>query len=255
MTFPPPTALFVSPHLDDVAFSCAGTLASLRRAGWRVAVATVFTRSVPNPTGFALACQLDKGLAADIDYLALRRGEDARFGQVLGVDHLAWLDLPEAPHRGYTSAPDLFGGVHPDDRIIPTILDRLTPLIRDLQPGWIFGPQSIGNHADHRQVVRALLGAPWSPIPIAWYRDLPYASKFPAALPAPDLPADLIEVAFPLTVDDLAAKIAGSACYTSQIPFQFGDVAAIERVLGGFAGVEGERLGTMGGGRGVPDQG
>ena len=55
-----PTALFLSPHLDDVAFSCGGTAAALGRAGWRLVVATVFTASMPAPTGFALACQLDK---------------------------------------------------------------------------------------------------------------------------------------------------------------------------------------------------
>ena len=29
--------LAVSPHLDDAAFSCGGTLARLARAGWEVA--------------------------------------------------------------------------------------------------------------------------------------------------------------------------------------------------------------------------
>ena len=68
------TALALSPHLDDAAFSAGGTLHALARAGWRVVVATVFTRSVPDPQGFALACQLDKGLDASVDYMALRRG-------------------------------------------------------------------------------------------------------------------------------------------------------------------------------------
>jgi hypothetical protein len=42
-------------------------------AGWEVTVATAFTRSVPDPQGFALACQLDKGLPPEVDYMALRR--------------------------------------------------------------------------------------------------------------------------------------------------------------------------------------
>ncbi len=241
----PPTALFVSAHLDDVAFSCAGTVAGLGRLGWRVTVATVFTRSVLNPTGFALACQLDKGLTADVDYMDLRRREDTCWGDRLKVESLIWLDLPEAPHRGYMSAADLFAGILPDDTIAPEIARRLSPLVETLQPAWIFGPQSIGNHTDHRQVARALIGAGW-PVPIAWYRDLPYASKFPDAQPSPDLPSDLSEVAFPLGPADLAAKVAGASCYTTQVPFQFGAIEAIARVLGSYADREAARVGASG---------
>ena len=246
MTDLTPLALFVSPHLDDVAFSCAGTAASLKRLGWRVAVATVFTRSVPNPTGFALACQLDKGLPPEVDYLAIRRAEDAEFGRALGVDRLDWLDLPEAPHRGYDSAPALFAGVRPDDGIAAEVGRRLDRLVADLDPAWIFAPQAIGNHADHRQVVRAILDRPGWLDRVAWYRDLPYAAKFPAATAAPDLPADLVEVDFTLAPVDLAAKSAGSACYATQVPFQFGGFEAIARVLGDFAAAEGARRGLPG---------
>ena len=243
-----PVALFVSPHLDDVVFSCAGVLASLQRQGWRVALATVFTRSVLLPTGFALACQLDKGLTAEVDYMALRRGEDADAGRTLGVDPVDWLDLPEAPHRGYESAPALFAGVRPDDRVAEEVGDRLSRRVDQLGPDWIFAPQAIGSHADHLQVVRAILNQPaWLPR-VAWYRDLPYAAKFPTASAAPDLPAGLVEVAAPLAPADLEAKVAASACYATQVPFQFGPdgAEAVARVLGDFARAEGARLGESG---------
>ena len=70
------TLLALSPHLDDAVFSAGATLFRAARRGWRVVVATIFTGNVAQPTGFALACQLDKGLAADVDYMALRRAED-----------------------------------------------------------------------------------------------------------------------------------------------------------------------------------
>jgi len=57
-----PNAVAISPHLDDAAFSAGGTIAMLADKGWAVTVVTVFTASVPQPQGFALACQLDKGL-------------------------------------------------------------------------------------------------------------------------------------------------------------------------------------------------
>ena len=108
------TALAISPHLDDAVFSCGGTLATLASSGWRVVVATLFTQSVMNPAGFALACQLDKGLDASVDYMALRRAEDADACARLGVEP-HWMALPEAPHRGYESAGALFGPVLPTD--------------------------------------------------------------------------------------------------------------------------------------------
>ena len=60
-----------------IALGNSVTLLFLRR--WRafrevtVTVVTCFTRSVPDPQGFALACQLDKGLGPEVDYMALRR--------------------------------------------------------------------------------------------------------------------------------------------------------------------------------------
>lgn len=237
-----PWALFLSPHLDDVAFSCAGTLAALRRNGWRTAVATVFTASVSDPSGFALACQLDKGLPPDIDYLALRRAEDAAFGRAVGADAIEWLGLPEAPHRGYDSAPALFAGVRPDDLVATEIAKSLVALDDRFRPALVFAPRGIGNHADHLQVIRAVLSLPALAARRAWYRDLPYAARFPNA-PGAHLPDGLIEVAVPLEPADLTAKLAGSACYTTQIGFQFGDEAVLRRQLGDFAATEASRLG------------
>ena len=125
--------LAVSPHLDDAAFSVGGTLAALAAAGHEVTVVTCFTASVPDPGGFALACQLDKGLPADVDYLALRRAENAAAMAVLGATPVD-LDLPEAPHRGYTSAADLFAGVHPGDDVYRSVAGT-TP-----SAGWTMPP-------------------------------------------------------------------------------------------------------------------
>ena len=208
-------------------------------------VATVFTASVPDPTGFALACQLDKGIGAGVDYLAIRRDEDAGSGRALGVAP-EWLGLPEAPHRGYDSAPSLFAGLRADDRIGPEVGAAIDRLVARLRPGLILAPQGVGNHADHLLVVRALTDRPDLLGRTAWYRDLPYAAKFPDARAAPGLPADLAEVAVGLAPEDLRAKIAGSACYATQLDFQFGGAGPMGRLLAGFAEAEGARLGVAG---------
>jgi LmbE family N-acetylglucosaminyl deacetylase len=223
------TALFISPHLDDVAFSCAGTLAALKARGWRIVLATVFTRSVPNPTGFALACQTDKGLAPEVDYMAVRRDEDLAFAGTpgIGADAVHWLDLPEAPHRGYSAPASLFAGSRPGD---------------DIWPDLLFAPQALGNHIDHRQTVRAIasLGRP-----ALWYRDLPYAIRAPEEAPPPGLPAGLILLTVPIS-DHLPAKIAGACCYTTQLPFQFGGIQRVGPTLTSFAAGEAARAGLSG---------
>lgn len=115
-----PAALALSPHLDDAAFSCGGTLHRLAQAGWDVTMATLFTGSVRDPQGFALACQTDKGLGPQVDYMALRRDEDAAAARSLGIV-ARHLPFREAPHRGYGSAPELFAGTRPDDAIVPDL--------------------------------------------------------------------------------------------------------------------------------------
>ncbi len=238
------TALFISPHLDDVAFSCGGTLATLAQAGWRCVLLTVFTRSVPDPTGFALACQTDKGLAPDVDYLALRRAEDTVAAQCLGAA-VRWLDLPEAPHRGYQSAPALFAGFVADDAVLPDLQQRLLEAIAAEQPAVLLAPQGLGAHADHRRVMQAVR-ATAAARPVLWYRDTPYIIRQPAAAPAPELPPGLAEISVSLSETALAAKIAASQAYTTQIEFQFGGAAAVAEKLTRLAVAEAQAVGAAG---------
>ena len=157
-----PHAIAFSPHLDDAAFSCGGTLARLVQAGWTVTLCTVFTRSVPSPSGFALACQTDKGLAPEVDYMALRRAEDRAACAALGCEPL-WLDWAEAPHRGYHSAAALFGPIRADD---PAGGLELPAMPADL----VLAPQAVGGHVDHVQLVRALQG---DRRPVLWCSSTP----------------------------------------------------------------------------------
>jgi LmbE family N-acetylglucosaminyl deacetylase len=241
---PARTALFISPHLDDVAFSCAGTLAALKASGWSIVLATVFTRSVLNPTGFALACQTDKGLPPEADYMALRRDEDAAFASTPSVDadEVHWLDLEEAPHRGYGSPSALFGAVLPGDDVWREVAARIGGLADTVNPDILFAPQALGNHIDHRQTVRAVTSLGRSAL---WYRDLPYATRAPEEAPPPGLPDRLISLAVPVS-EHLPAKIAGCCCYTTQLPFQFGGIGRVGPTLTSFAADEAARAGLSG---------
>ena len=234
----PGTALLLSPHLDDVAFSCGGIAATLATSGWDVLVATCFTRSMHPATGLALECQRDKGLADETDYMAVRRDEDRAACLALGVRSL-WLDLPEAPHRGYDSAAALFAPPLPGDDIAGPLGDRLHGLIDAERPTLLLAPQGCGRHVDHLQVIRATLdacAAVSDPPLLGFYRDTPYVIRDPDAQPVPIVTVTAPRAAtVALEPEALAAKQAAVACFATQLGFQFGGaaraVAAVEALI------------------------
>ncbi len=232
-----PTALFISPHLDDAVFSAGGLAGLLADRGWQTVLATVFTRSVVPAQGFALACQLDKGLAPDIDYMALRRAEDRAAARLLDFTETRWLDLLEAPHRGYESPAALFGDRREDDTIGPAIRDNLWALQAEFAPDLVLTPQGLGNHVDHQQVTAATIAC-FPGDRTAFYRDTPYAIRQAVSQPLPIVPA-----ASPQTIgiaQSLDRKIAAAQAYTSQIGFQFGGAGKLGLALRAFALREGD---------------
>ena len=217
--------LAISPHLDDVVFSCGGYLAQRRRP-WHCV--TVFTGSVSKPEGFALACQTDKGYGPEVDYMALRRAEDARSVQSLGGTYEHW-PLREAPHRGYASAPLLFAGTLPGDGgTVDAIVERLLPLLQSGRFTEVLYPVGAGNHVDHEQVVAAVrrLRPAFPDLQFRQYFDQPYTNKFPERTPS-RVGAEVIRLS-PRTA---ARKWGACEGYGSQVKFQFGYVGAA-RVLG-----------------------
>jgi LmbE family N-acetylglucosaminyl deacetylase len=230
----------VSPHLDDAVFSAGGTLARLAATGHDVLVATVFTGSVAAPTGFALACQTDKGLAPDVDYMALRRDEDDAALARLGVrgEHLGLL---EAPHRGYGSPAALFAGRRADDDVAGAVGDAIRARVAGAD--LVLAPEAVGDHVDH-QVVTAVVAGLADPDRTAWWRDTPYAVRHPDATGAPEVTGT--DVAVDIAVDtavDIAgvldAKGDAARAYATQVGFQFGGPEHVAPVLAELARREG----------------
>lgn len=238
--------MLLSPHLDDAVFSVGGVMAALADEGHALHVVTCFTRSVPNPTGFALACQLDKGLSAETDYMRLRRQEDALACELLGAQP-HWIDLPEAPHRGYQSAAALFGDFVTEDVIQPELTEQVRAMVARLQPDLILSPVGIGHHVDHRQVVQTvekLREEISDGLFLRWY-DEPYLARNPAACPVSiqteqrprwevlyQQATDPKGLPVPLDADAHAdQKLEACSAYATQVGFQFGGAAAIREVL------------------------
>lgn len=220
--------LVLSAHLDDAAFSVGPLLAEWLPAA-RIVVATAFTKSVANPAAFALACQLDKGLAADVDYMKIRREEDRAWSEKLGVEVMHG-PLPEAPHRGYHSAKALFGAILLGDELEMDLQAWLLGLIDSLSPAVILVPLGIGNHVDHqwmRKVAEATISSRHN---LAYYKDQPYAVKSGDASDGPDV-GPWRKTQVPLSQDSLARAHAAAEAYRTQIPFQFGGAEPMRRVL------------------------
>ena len=211
--------LAISPHLDDAIFSAGASLWTLRQRGWRVVVATVFTGNVERPSGFALACQLDKGLAPEVDYMALRREEDRHACAMLGVE-ARHLPLLEAPHRGYSNAAALFDGVLPGDRVHDEVRAQLSAVLADTKPDVVLAPLAIGSHVDHvvvRKSVEAMAG-----IQRLWlWEDWPYVDRS-------GLPDRATACRLGFSPEARTAKARACASYVSQLGFQFGGAKALD---------------------------
>ena len=220
--------LAFSPHLDDAVFSAGGALFERALAGWRVTVATLFTGNVAEPQGFALACQLDKGLGPTVDYMALRRAEDLRACALLGVEPIH-LPLLEAPHRGYGSAAALFAPPRGDDPVLQELAPVVCELLHHHAPDEVWGPRALGGHVDHVLVHRAVRGAAAGAR--VWWTDWPYVDR-PA--PADPLAGDLAgsaQTELVLSFPARTRKTEACAAYTSQLGFQFGGEAAMRARL------------------------
>ena len=222
-----PTALALSPHLDDAVFSCGATLARLAAEGWHVRVGTVFTRSVPDPAGFALECQTSKGLPPEADYMSIRRAEDAAATDALGLPPPLFGDLPEAPHRGFESAAELFDPAR-DPGDPAAVAGVLRGWLADVRPDLLLTCAGLGGHVDHRLMMRAAASLPGRP-PEARYFDTPYALRATPAETAAALGGD---AAYRVDAGGfLGAKLDACAAYATQLGFQFGGEAAMRAAL------------------------
>jgi LmbE family N-acetylglucosaminyl deacetylase len=233
--------LALSPHLDDVVFSCGGRLWGEAKAkeglpgqqaggGARVECLTIFTKSVSELSHFALACRLDKGLDGEIDYMALRRAEDREACRILGIEPVHW-DYAEAPHRGYVSAPDLFAGIHADDPLDTEALrERLAGHIAAGRFTEVLYPFGAGNHVDHLQLIRAVkaIRPDFPHIRFRQYYDMPYAVKFRERYPE----LGTTVPGYRLSDEAFANKLAACRAYASQLGFQFGGAERVGNVLG-----------------------
>ena len=225
--------IFLSPHFDDVVYSCGGTLGVQVSSGLHPLVMTVFGGVPPvNAPLSPLAQQLHgkwginpaKGASGVIETW---RKEDARALEYLQADYL-WLDYFDAIYRGnpayYTTERQLIGGnVHSADQ---TIEKQLSQLLLDLQSRlpdavW-YAPLGIGRHVDHQIVYSAADHLVQRGAKVYFYEDFPYVLQ-PGALQkrieelGASYEPNLVEMS-----EFLPARQEASKMYASQIITHFG---------------------------------
>jgi LmbE family N-acetylglucosaminyl deacetylase len=249
--------IFLSPHFDDVVYSCGGTLGVQVSSGLHPLVITVFGGPPPANTPLSpFAQHLHAQWGADpvkgaSGVIETRRKEDAAALEYLQTDYL-WLDYSDAIYRGnpayYTSEREVIGGdVHPADEAIEK---QLGQLILDLQSrlpdaAW-YAPLGIGRHVDHQIVCSAADRLVQSGAKVYFYEDFPYVQREGALqkrieeLGASYEP-NLVEVS-----EFLPARQEASKMYASQIITNFGSqedlVQGIDRYTHGIRPVETVRL-------------
>jgi LmbE family N-acetylglucosaminyl deacetylase len=227
--------LFLSPHLDDAALSCGGTIYTLAQSGADVTMLTLMSADPPEPLpDTPIVRDLHARWAAGEQPAAARRREDARAAAILGA-RARWAALPDCVYRVgpdgaalYPSEESLWGAIHPADPA-PAALRALT-----LPPAHtVYAPLGIGAHVDHL-IVRAwalTLAGPGTAL--VFYADYPYARSGAAVAEALTAfaPGALTPQVRPLTSPAVRARLAAVSSYDSQRSTFWPGRALLERDL------------------------
>ncbi len=100
----PPRPVFLSPHYDDVALSCGGTITALAKAGAHPLIVTCFGGSPPGRLS-DFAQRMHERWQVDAETaIAVRRAEEVVAAALLG-GQTQWLDFPDAIYRGDDTRP------------------------------------------------------------------------------------------------------------------------------------------------------
>lgn len=166
--------VYISPHLDDVVFSCGGRILQTVANRQSCLVITVFTGE---PDG---AASIPAEVRARIGDMAVRRDEDRRAMKQLGADFF-WMEHAEAiyRHRTYHTVAGTFWRYRASDRLLAQLLaDQVEEIARQIRARRLYFPLGVGNHIDHRVLCDAgmhLSHRPARPWEIFFYEDAPYA--------------------------------------------------------------------------------
>ena len=217
--------VFVSPHYDDIALSCGGTVALLARAGREVMIPVVFGAPPAAPfTPFAAAQHARWGVTADT-VLATRQAEEARAAALLGATS-APLRYADAIYRGerYLDDAQLFGDIARDEAALPAAIALDLTSFGTGRGTRYYVPLGVGQHVDHQLCFEAGRALARHGHEVWCYEDQPYAvapeatgKRLAALIALPDPPRLSDVVAVPVA-GTWETKLESIFAYSSQVP-------------------------------------
>jgi len=210
--------LYLSPHLDDAVISCGGLMAMQDARGEPVSVLTIFAGDPPHFSISPLAAELHARWGKVGPPIGMRRAEDRLACGRLGAS-VAHLQFPDAIYRMdsqgrplYPRDEALFSHPGPEEE---TLIQQVADSLREIgvEQARVYCPLAVGGHVDHR-ITR--LAAERLGVVMAYYHDLPYASRGESVPPEMGEPRGRLERAV-LSEEAIKAWAQAVAEYGSQI--------------------------------------
>lgn len=219
--------IFLSPHLDDFALSCADFALSKIQSDHSVQVVTIFTNFQSNNLPQYSQQYVENCHSETIqEFKSKRKSEDRQAMRILGISKYKHLDFTDGGFRLFENNPiypskkDLFSGkIAKEDSELITKLNK--KLLHFISPNsHYFCPFGIGNHADHL-IVRKVAESIVPPPHLFYYLDFPYT------LLLKNWNFSLVQDVFlkkkgKLLFRQSLLKRACLSAYSSQIPLLFG---------------------------------
>ena len=169
--------IYLSPHLDDVVFSCGGWIWEQTQQGQEVEIWTICAGDPSAEPLSELAASLHQSWNLTDNAVAIRRDEDQEACRVIGAvpKHLPFLDcIYRSSWEGepfYQVGEDIFGGLDPREG---NLIDEVSATLAELLPRDVdlIVPLGIGYHVDHELTRKA---ASRLERRLVYYADYPYA--------------------------------------------------------------------------------
>lgn len=171
--------IFLSPHYDDVVFSCGGLIWELLAQLNNVEIWTVCGGNPDFDNLSPFAAHLHQRWGTALNAVHIRQKEDRKAAKILGVK-IRSMPIPDCIYRHsdegafyYTTEDSLFGELDVREQVL---VDRLASEIIHQIPAEVqlIAPLGVGNHVDHQLTRQAAQMA----CPNLWYyAEVPYILK------------------------------------------------------------------------------
>ena len=210
--------IYLSPHFDDVAFSCGGLVWEQVKSGDEVSIWTICAGEPPPGPISRYAQSLHKRWETNREAVTVRRAEDLLSNRRMGATSRNF-SIPDAIYRHspvdgtpmYTSDPELFSELRLDEiHLVETLTNELVQSLPQVCE--LVCPLALGSHVDHRLVRTAAekLGKRmW------YYADFPYSVNPEQDLDESD--REMVLKLFPVSEMGLRVWEESVAAHSSQI--------------------------------------